>query len=243
MPEREYGLLGRDYLEGRTRRSELRFRLAGRAAAVADVVRRHTVPLPELRVVDLGCAEGRTMLELARRLPVRSATGVELSRELVDAAADLPAGLEVVHGDITDLGELVEDGSADLVTALAVLEHLPAPQAAVAEACRCLRPGGLFVASCPNPFWERISARLGLLADGAQHLSDLDRKRLIGTVRAAGLEPVEFSPFMWAPVAVLSYAHIPVSARLAVKLDRIIHRIRILDLLFVNQLVAARKPG
>ena len=41
------------------------------------------------------------------------------------------------------------DGCADTVLLLEVLEHVPEPERAVAEACRVLRPGGMLVVSVP----------------------------------------------------------------------------------------------
>lgn len=54
----------------------------------------------------------------------------------------------LAQGDVTALP--VASGCADLVVCWDVLEHLPAPDRAIAEVARVLRPGGLAVLALPN---------------------------------------------------------------------------------------------
>jgi SAM-dependent methyltransferase len=45
------------------------------------------------------------------------------------------------------------------------IEHTPSPATAVAELVRVLRPGGIFVITCPNRFWHwscRLANALGI---------------------------------------------------------------------------------
>ena len=92
------------------------------------------------RVLDMGCGRGR----LGELLPAGVAwTGVDSSPAQV---ADCPRR-PVALGDATRLP--FPDGSFDAVAALWMLYHLDDPAAAVAEAHRVLRPGGLF-AACTN---------------------------------------------------------------------------------------------
>jgi 2-polyprenyl-6-hydroxyphenyl methylase/3-demethylubiquinone-9 3-methyltransferase len=51
--------------------------------------------------------------------------------------------VEAIRGDVTAVP--LADGCADVVTAGEILEHVADHAAAVAEACRLLRPGGLLV--------------------------------------------------------------------------------------------------
>lgn len=86
-------------------------------------------------VLDVGCGRGRLAPYLAGRW-----VGVEPSpAQLADAPRP------VVRGDGTHLP--VRSGSADAVTALWMLYHLPEPVLALREAHRVLKPGGWFVAS------------------------------------------------------------------------------------------------
>jgi SAM-dependent methyltransferase len=54
----------------------------------------------------------------------------------------------LAQGDVTALP--VASASADLVVCWDVLEHVPAPDLAIAEMARVLRPGGLAVLALPN---------------------------------------------------------------------------------------------
>jgi SAM-dependent methyltransferase len=54
----------------------------------------------------------------------------------------------LAQGDVMALP--VASASADLVVCWDVLEHLPAPELAIAEIARVLRPGGLAVVALPN---------------------------------------------------------------------------------------------
>jgi SAM-dependent methyltransferase len=193
------------------------------------------------RLLDLGCAEGRTLLELRRLLGATELVGVEASPELAAAAPPLPEGVRIEVGDVTRLPAAVGAERFDLVTALAVLEHLREPVAAVREAARVLRPGGLFVATCPEPRWDAVATRLGLLEDG-QHEADLGRRQLEELVGEAGLELVSYRRFMFAPVGALPYLRAPVSPAASWAIDRAVGALRVLDWAFVNQRVVARRP-
>jgi len=61
------------------------------------------------------------------------------------------------------------DESFDVVTMLAVLEHLSYPRAIVAEICRVLKPGGRLLLTVPSkaakPVLEFLAYRLGLVSE------------------------------------------------------------------------------
>lgn len=96
------------------------------------------------RVLDVGCGNGRfltTMRTLGWKVQ-----GVEFSEAGVIAAR--MSGLSVHHGDLASAA--FPDASFDLVTARHVIEHIPDPQAFMAELVRVLRPGGRVVIETPN---------------------------------------------------------------------------------------------
>ena len=104
-----------------------------RAALVPPAAR------PGAVLVDMGCGAGLLAPHVAG-LGYRVA-GVDLTRSaLVQAAAH---GEAAVQGDVTALP--LADACADVVCAGEILEHVTDLRAAVAEACRVLRPGGVLV--------------------------------------------------------------------------------------------------
>jgi 2-polyprenyl-6-hydroxyphenyl methylase/3-demethylubiquinone-9 3-methyltransferase len=107
------------------------------AAARAGLI--PPAPRPGAVLVDMGCGAG-LLAPHAARLGYRH-VGVDL----VGASLRLAAGHGVlaVRGDVQRLP--VADGVADAVSAGEILEHVPDLPAAVAEACRVLRPGGTLV--------------------------------------------------------------------------------------------------
>ncbi len=106
---------------------------AARAALVPPAVR------PGAVLVDLGCGAGLLAPHLAGR--GYRHVGVDITASaLVEAAGH---GVAAVRGDVTAVP--LVDGCADVVVAGEILEHVTDLPAAVAQACRLLRPGGLLV--------------------------------------------------------------------------------------------------
>lgn len=97
------------------------------------------------RLLDVGCGAGY-FLDAARAAGWQVA-GVELS-EAAAAAARNELGLDVFTGGLAEAGFSAK--SCDLITMFEVLEHMRDPGAALAEAQRLLRPGGLLAVEVPN---------------------------------------------------------------------------------------------
>ena len=123
----------------------------------ADVMRRQVIPpmaafarreAGPLRILDVGCGTGRTLLQLARALPGHRYVGVDLSPFYLEHARRLLRDVP----QLTLLGENAEelpfrDDWFDVVTTTYLFHELPtkARRWAMAEMRRVLRPGGLFV--------------------------------------------------------------------------------------------------
>ncbi|MBY8849623.1 class I SAM-dependent methyltransferase [Saccharothrix longispora] len=107
------------------------------AAARGDLVPPATRPGAVL--LDLGCGAG--LLAPHVRAKGYRHVGVDLSHSALLQAGD--HGVTAVRGDV--LAVPLADGVADVVVAGEILEHVADLPAAVAEACRVLRPGGSLV--------------------------------------------------------------------------------------------------
>lgn len=114
-------------------------------------------PIGAESLLDAGCGEGETLARLDGALPAR-AKAVDLSEEAVAFTAKRFPSVEVSRHSVLELP--FADGEFDLVLCLEVLEHMPDPDAALAELCRVA--GGRLVVSVPHEPWFR----LGSLARG-----------------------------------------------------------------------------
>ena len=116
--------------------------LAGARAALIPPAAR-----PGAVLVDMGCGAGLLAPHVAGL--GYQLIGVDLTRSaLVQAARH---GVTAVQGDVTALP--VADGCADVVCAGEILEHVTDLPAALREACRVLRPGGILVIDTIAATW------------------------------------------------------------------------------------------
>jgi ubiquinone/menaquinone biosynthesis C-methylase UbiE len=94
---------------------------------------------PSCRVVDIGCGTGNFMLALGER--AASIVGVDTSPGMLSEAAGKGLGGELVRGDALHLPFAEE--AFDAAYGVQVLQHFPDKVAAVREAYRILKRGGV----------------------------------------------------------------------------------------------------
>jgi SAM-dependent methyltransferase len=152
---------------------------------------------PGVRVLDVGCGNGRHAFEALRR-------GAEVTAIDLDSAA--LADVEEMAAAMTQAGEAgdggslrtvvadartlpFEDGAFDVVIAAEVLEHIREDRTAIAELCRVLRPGGLLAVTVPRWWPERVcwalSSEYHDIPGG--HVRIYRRSDLVRRLRRSGL--------------------------------------------------------
>ena len=127
-----------------------------------------------LAILDVGCADGYLLPELAR---YGRAEGLEPTPGL------RPAGAAGIHPQ--PLESFAPETRFDLLLLLDVLEHVADPVALLAHAARLLAPGGAVLITVPagRLLWTTHD-------DLNLHLRRYDRRSLEAEIRAAGFVPV-----------------------------------------------------
>jgi 2-polyprenyl-3-methyl-5-hydroxy-6-metoxy-1,4-benzoquinol methylase len=134
-------------------------------------------------VVDLGCGDG----DFLRTISPKILTGIGFDCTLTSNAGMKNLELLLLPHDNTI--PLI-DQSVDVVTALAVLEHVHDPRHFVAEAHRILRRGGLCIMTTPSPrskpLLEFLAYRLKIIseADIRDHKQYFQRNELLDLFRS-----------------------------------------------------------
>lgn len=153
-----------------------------RIRQVLPVLREH----PDCCLLDVGCGWDARLLK-AVEPHVRSAVGVDFK-----APALCNGKLTTVTASLTDRLPF-PDAAFDVVTLLAVLEHLAHPRAVVVEIARVLKPGGHVVMTVPSraaqPVLEFLAYRLGIVSEAEirDHKRYYDRQSLLDLFADSGL--------------------------------------------------------
>jgi SAM-dependent methyltransferase len=146
---------------------------------------------PAWTVGDLGCGTGRVAGLVAPF--VERVVGIDASREMLEAARralESRPNVELREGELEALP--LGDGELDVALLILVLHHVADPSLALAEAARCLKPGGRLVIVDMAPHDRReLQVRMGHVWLG------FEPEQLELWSRAAGLEHLRLTP---APV-------------------------------------------
>jgi len=241
------GILDKKYSDERKKKKYLSFRYKQRALVASHYINKYLGDnkiKDDLNILDFGAAEGLTLIEISKILKVGNFTGIEYDQSLIDSAPELPPNVKLKRGSVTNLEE-IRDNSIDVVTALALMEHLEDPLAAMNEAKRILKPRGIFIATSPVPFWDKMSDKVlsKNKFGGENHLVDLNKKKFMELSKKSGLSLKEYIKFMWAPIATIPYFNIDVPVNFAWQFDKAVGKLIFLNFLFVNQCAVFTKDN
>ncbi len=147
---------------------------------------------PLKRVLDVGCASGRTSA-FCKRHGVEELVGLEIDpRAVVVAKQHLN---RVIEGDVSELELDYPQGYFDMLFFTDILEHLVDPWAQLKRYLEYLKPGGFVIVSLPNVghlsvVWDLLSGfftykESGILDNG--HLRFFTQDTAIEMLQGAGL--------------------------------------------------------
>ncbi len=131
-----------------------------RSDAVSRVL--EEIDLPDLRMLDIGCAYGEKTVRWANQLGIPSSQvyGIEIQRSCLLEARER---LRVICLDIENNDLAFKDESFDLVICSEVFEHIKNIHNLIDEICRITKLGGYFLVTVPNlsAFHNRLLLILG----------------------------------------------------------------------------------
>jgi SAM-dependent methyltransferase len=161
----------------------------GRQHLVTELVKKYlgqAGSMPRaLKILDIGCAAGGTLAYLGAW---GEAWGLDIAPEAVELCRTwgLPPD-HLILGSAEGM-PFFHDRQFDLITAVEILEHLAAPEKALQEIYRILKPNGLLILTVPadQKLWSDRDVRLG-------HRRRYQLEELEAAVAATGLNVVKSS--------------------------------------------------
>lgn len=151
-------------------------------------------------VLDVGCGEGVLTRAWAERLGDGRIVGIDLDDPKLRAEWDKRRrpNLEYRAAEATSLS--FADDEFDLATAIEVLEHVPEPDATVAEMARVAR-SYLLVSVPREPLWRMLNmargAYLGALGNTPGHVNHWSKRSFAALLESYGRVEELRSPFPW----------------------------------------------
>ena len=156
-------------------------------------------------ILDVGCGEGVLTLEWAERLGARRVVGIDLDDPKLRAEWEKRSrpNLEFRVEEATSLS--FEDDSFDMACATEVLEHVPEPEATLAEMARVARRH-LLVSVPREPLWRGLNMARGAylrdLGNTPGHVNHWSKRAFTSLLSRYGTVEQARSPFPWTMVLV-----------------------------------------
>jgi SAM-dependent methyltransferase len=216
------GIHGQDYHYTRLNIPTVKFSLNCRIGAISQGIR-EIFPTGIEKLLDLGSADGLLAAGISAMVPdIGQIYALDMDEKLLNynqfSAVQADVCKVPFHGD-----------TFDVVTAAALIEHLPDPSSFLQECHRVLKPGGALLLTCPAPFFERVATYIGYLKD-AGHVARYNLNDLRRLCEGVGFSVRLAKKFMITP------AYFPGHTRA----ESIVRRIG-LSFLMLNQIIGSTK--
>lgn len=140
-------------------------------------------------LADLGCGKGDFLGYISKR--IASGYGIDATIKCSNTITEKKLGFK--EGDLNRRIPL-DSESVDIITALAVLEHLYSPEVFLTEILRILKPGGFCILTTPSPLakplLEFLAYKLKIISekDIEDHKHYFSKKELMNTLIVAGFK-------------------------------------------------------
>jgi 2-polyprenyl-3-methyl-5-hydroxy-6-metoxy-1,4-benzoquinol methylase len=156
-------------------------------------------------LLDVGCGEGALVQRVAQRLGRARVVGTDLLEESIQAGWSEHRAPNLDYRAMDGAGLPFADGEFDAVSAIEVLEHVPSPQAMLAEMSRCARRH-LLVSVPREPLWRALNlargAYLSSLGNTPGHLNHWSKRSFIALMRSHGQVVEVRAPLPWTMLLV-----------------------------------------
>jgi SAM-dependent methyltransferase len=156
-------------------------------------------------VLDVGCGEGVLTADWAERLGDGRIVGIDLDDEKLQAEWERRrrANLDFKVEEATSLS--FADSAFDLAAAIEVLEHVPEPEATVAEMARVAREW-MLVSVPREPLWRGLNLARGAywraLGNTPGHVNHWSKRDFVSLLGRHGKVEEARSPFPWTMLLV-----------------------------------------
>jgi 2-polyprenyl-3-methyl-5-hydroxy-6-metoxy-1,4-benzoquinol methylase len=156
-------------------------------------------------ILDVGCGEGVLTAEWAERLGDGRIVGIDLDDPKLRAEWERRSrpNLEFRVEEATSLS--FADDEFDMACAIEVLEHVPEPEATLAEMAR-VASGHLLVSVPREPLWRGLNVARGAyvrdLGNTPGHVNHWSKRAFVALLSRYGTVEQARSPFPWTMVLV-----------------------------------------
>ena len=151
--------VNREYYETLSPGREDYWRLMAAPRRRAAVVVRLVGQLAPASLVELGCGDGRLLREIRARHPKIALAGIDLSNTQIAANAAREPSIAWTAADLQQ--PFTPTMEADVVVAAEIIEHLASPEMLLANALRCVKPGGHLVLTTQSGPIRETEKRVG----------------------------------------------------------------------------------